>query len=89
MWVLLAYQDYPSCFFFLFHPFSGYFSGQPADYLFMLIFNSICLVVISLFLGLMVLSPSLIFSTLYIWCQINKDGIVTFWFGIQVKVSRE
>ena len=66
--------------------FPGYFSGQPADYLFMLIFNSICLVIISLFLGLMVLSPSLIFSVLYIWCQINRDGIVTFWFGIQVKV---
>jgi hypothetical protein len=52
----------------------------------MLIFNSICLVIISLFLGLMVLSPSLIFSVLYIWCQINREGIVTFWFGIQVKV---
>ena len=65
---------------------SGYFSGQPADYLFMLIFNSICLVIISLFLGLMVLSPSLIFSVLYVWCQINREGIVTFWFGIQVKV---
>lgn len=64
---------------------TGYFSGQPADYLFMLIFNSICLVIISLFLGLMVLSPSLIFSVLYVWCQINRDGIVTFWFGIQVK----
>ena len=34
-----------------------------------------------------VLSSALIFSALYVWCQINKDVIVQFWFGVQVKVD--
>ena len=65
---------------------SGYFAGTPADYVFMLLFNAVCVVVIGIFLSLPVLSSALIFSVLYVWCQINKDMIVTFWFGIQVKV---
>ena len=26
-------------------------------------------------------------SALYVWCQVNKDAIVQFWFGMQFKVS--
>ncbi len=29
----------------------------------------------------------LVLSVLYVWCQINKDMIVTFWFGMQFKAS--
>ena len=29
----------------------------------------------------------MIISVLYIWCQLNKDTIVNFWFGTQFKVS--
>lgn len=29
----------------------------------------------------------LVLSVLYVWCQINKDTIVTFWFGMQFKVN--
>lgn len=36
---------------------------------------------------LQVMSPALVFSVLYLWCQVNKDMTVRFWFGIQVKVS--
>lgn len=34
-----------------------------------------------------VLSTSLIFSVLYVWCRINKTTIVQFWFGVQVPVN--
>lgn len=29
----------------------------------------------------------MIMSVLYVWAQLNKDTIVTFWFGTQFKVS--
>lgn len=28
----------------------------------------------------------LVLSVLYVWCQVNKDMIVQFWFGMQFKV---
>jgi derlin-1 len=71
-----------ACFFFQ----TGYFAGSPADYILMLGFNSICLLVVGFFMGFPVLSSALVFSVLYVWCQINKDVIVNFWFGVQVKV---
>eukprot|EP00794_Sanderia_malayensis_P018809 gene18809-20705_t len=55
---------------------SGFFDGRPADHLFMLIFNSIALIF---------LMDALILSVLYVWCQINKDTVVQFWFGTQFK----
>lgn len=67
----------------------GYFAGSPADYVFMLLFNAVCLLVVGMFLSIPILSSALVFSIVYIWCQINKDTIVTFWFGIQVKVIRK
>lgn len=39
-----------------------------------------------MFIDLYVMSPALVFSVLYVWCQVNKETIVRFWFGIQVKV---
>lgn len=30
----------------------------------------------------------MIMSVLYVWAQLNKDTIVTFWFGTQFKVAR-
>lgn len=53
----------------------------------MLFFNAVCLVITGLFLGIPILSSALVFTVVYIWCQINRDVIVTFWFGIQVKVG--
>ena len=29
----------------------------------------------------------MILSVLYVWCQLNKDQIVQFWFGTQFKVG--
>lgn len=54
----------------------------------MLFFNAVCLLLIGLLMGVPVLSSALVFSMVYVWCQINKDVIVTFWFGIQVKVPK-
>ncbi|CAD5118545.1 DgyrCDS7233 [Dimorphilus gyrociliatus] len=64
---------------------TGLFDGRPADYLFMLIINWICLVFIGLAASLMLLMDPMILSVIYVWCQINKDQIVSFWFGTQFK----
>ena len=39
---------------------------------------------LSLFLQL--LMESLILSVMYVWCQLNADVIVSFWFGMRFKV---
>lgn len=61
------------------------FNGRPADYLFMLIFNWICLVLLGLVANLMLLMDPMILSVIYVWCQINGDQIVSFWFGTRFK----
>ena len=38
-------------------------------------------------LFLQLLMESLILSVMYVWCQLNADVIVTFWFGMKFKVS--
>lgn len=65
--------------------YQGIFDGRPADYLFMLIFNWACLVIIALFAEIYVLLEPMVLSVLYVWCQLNKDVIVQFWFGTQFK----
>ena len=33
-------------------------------------------------------SPALVFSVLYVYCQINKDTLLArFWFGIELEVK--
>ncbi|XP_046843371.1 derlin-1-like [Xenia sp. Carnegie-2017] len=64
---------------------SGLFNGRPADHLFMLIFNSIISIIIGFVMNLFFLMDPLVLSVLYIWCQINRDTIVSFWFGMQFK----
>ena len=80
----------PSHLFFLNFSFSlrletGIFDGRPADYFFMLIVNLILSVIIALGLRFYVLMDLMVMSVLYVWCQINKDTIVNFWFGTQFK----
>lgn len=36
--------------------------------------------------GVYWLMDPMIMSILYIWCQLNKDTIVSFWFGMRFKV---
>ncbi|XP_043273957.1 derlin-1 [Venturia canescens] len=63
----------------------GEYDGRPADYFFMLLFNWICCVVIGLIGNIQILMDPMVLSVLYIWCQLNQDAIVNFWFGTQFK----
>ena len=53
----------------------------------MLTFNWVCCVIVSLFMGIPFLMDPMVLATLYVWCQLNKDVIVNFWFGTQFKVG--
>merc|ERR1712179_834013 len=64
---------------------TGIFDGRPADYLFMLLFNWILATIVALGLSIKVLMDPMVMSILYVWCQLNKDTIVNFWFGSQFK----
>jgi derlin-1 len=64
---------------------SGVFDGRPADYGFLLIFNWLCLVIIGFIAELPLLMDPMILSVLYVWCQLNKDTVVSFWFGTRFK----
>lgn len=61
------------------------FAGKPADYFYMLLFNWLCSVIIGLLVGLPILMDPMVLSVLYVWCQLNKDVIVSFWFGTRFK----
>lgn len=64
---------------------TGLFDGRPADYLFMILFNGCILIIIGFLMPLRLLMDPLVLSVLYVWCQVNKDMIVQFWFGMQFK----
>ncbi|KAM5281238.1 derlin-1 isoform 2-T2 [Ctenodactylus gundi] len=64
---------------------AGAFDGRPADYLFMLLFNWICIVITGLAMDMQLLMIPLIMSVLYVWAQLNRDMIVSFWFGTRFK----
>ncbi|RZF47631.1 hypothetical protein LSTR_LSTR009515 [Laodelphax striatellus] len=63
------------------------FGGRPADYLFMLLFNWICCVICCLFAQIPVMMDPMVMSILYIWCQLNPEVIVSFWFGSRFKAT--
>lgn len=64
---------------------TGAFDGKPADYIFMLLFNWICIVIVGMMMDMRLLMIPLIMSVLYVWAQFNKDTIVSFWFGTRFK----
>uniref|UniRef100_A0A6I8PCC9 Derlin n=1 Tax=Ornithorhynchus anatinus TaxID=9258 RepID=A0A6I8PCC9_ORNAN len=66
-------------------PLPGAFDGRPADYMFMLLFNWICIVITGLIMDMQLLMIPLIMSVLYVWAQLNRDMIVSFWFGTRFK----
>lgn len=63
----------------------GEYDGRPADYFFLLLFNWICCIIIGLLGNFYFLMDPMVISILYIWCQLNKDVTVNFWFGTQFK----
>jgi len=64
---------------------TGIFAGRPADYAFMLGFVWLCSCIIAIPMSIPYLMDPLVLSVLYVWCQLNKDQIVNFWFGTQFK----
>ncbi|CAH1987543.1 unnamed protein product [Acanthoscelides obtectus] len=63
----------------------GAYAGKPADYLFMLLFNWSCCIVLGIAADIPLLMDPMVLSVLYVWCQLNKDVIVSFWFGTRFK----
>ncbi|CAH0550061.1 unnamed protein product [Brassicogethes aeneus] len=61
------------------------FAGRPSDYCFMLVFNAICCIIFAFFMNILYLMDLMVLSVLYIWCQLNRETIVTFWFGTRFK----
>ncbi|UJR34468.1 hypothetical protein I4U23_021875 [Adineta vaga] len=61
------------------------FSDRPADYIFCLTFLWICNIIVGLTFSMPILMISMIMSVVYIWCQLNQQIIVSFWFGMKFK----
>merc|ERR1712080_193154 len=51
----------------------------------MWLFNWLCCVIVGFVLDFKILMDPMVMSILYVWCQLNKDTIVNFWFGTQFK----
>lgn len=64
---------------------TGVFDGKPADYFFLLIFNWLVLIILGFIIPLKIIGMPLVISVLYVWCQVNRETIVQFWFGTQFK----
>jgi len=64
---------------------TGVYATRPADYATLLLLNWGLSVVSALFMNMSVLMDPMVLSVLYVWCQLNKDTIVSFWFGTQFK----
>jgi len=64
---------------------NGVFQTAPADYALLLLMNWVSCVVIGLFMNMMFLMDPMVLSVLYVWCNLNKDTIVSFWFGTQFR----
>ena len=64
---------------------TGLFDGRRADFVFMLLFQTAILWIVAFFMQLVVLGPCLCVAMIYVWSQVNRDQIVTFWFGLRFK----
>jgi derlin-1 len=51
----------------------------------MLLFTWLCCVVVALMGNIMMLMDPMVMCVLYVWCQLNQETIVSFWFGTQFK----
>uniref|UniRef100_A0A7E4VWS5 Derlin n=1 Tax=Panagrellus redivivus TaxID=6233 RepID=A0A7E4VWS5_PANRE len=64
---------------------TGQFTGRPADYFFMLAFNWIICTIACFATGIYFMLEPMVLSVLYVFCQFNRDTIVSFWFGTRFK----
>lgn len=61
------------------------FGRSPADYLFLQLIIASLAVVGGLLFSVGFLMDLLVVAVTYIWCQLNKEVIVNFWFGSRFK----
>uniref|UniRef100_D3TNC1 Derlin n=1 Tax=Glossina morsitans morsitans TaxID=37546 RepID=D3TNC1_GLOMM len=61
------------------------FNRSPADYLYMQLVISAMAVIGGLIFNVSFLMDILVVAVTYVWCHLNKDVIVTFWFGSRFK----
>ncbi|CAF3884430.1 unnamed protein product [Adineta steineri] len=61
------------------------FNDRPADYVFCLTFLWLCNIIVGFILPMPGLMVSMVMCVVYIWCQLNKEVIMSFWFGTQFK----
>lgn len=66
---------------------SGAFANRTADYAFLVLFSWAVAVILALAFEIRILFEALMFTVLYIWCQINRDQTVSFYFGTQFKAA--
>ncbi|CAB3408215.1 unnamed protein product [Caenorhabditis bovis] len=66
---------------------SDIFSGRPADYLYMLLISWFVCAGMCMAIGVYFLLEPMVMCVLYVWCQMNKDTIVSFWFGMRFKAA--
>uniref|UniRef100_A0A182PG21 sn-1-specific diacylglycerol lipase ABHD11 n=1 Tax=Anopheles epiroticus TaxID=199890 RepID=A0A182PG21_9DIPT len=64
---------------------TDHYKQKPGDYMYMLFFNWILCVIVGLVMELPILMDPMVLSVLYVWCKLNKDVIVNFWFGMRFK----
>uniref|UniRef100_A0A182VUI8 Derlin n=1 Tax=Anopheles minimus TaxID=112268 RepID=A0A182VUI8_9DIPT len=64
---------------------SDHYKQKPGDYFYMLFFNWILCVIVGLLVDLPILMDPMVLSVLYVWCKLNQDVIVSFWFGMRFK----
>lgn len=58
------------------------FQGKPADMVYMLLIFAVCLLTAGLIIPLYLLMDSLLLSAIYVYCMLNPELIVTFFFGL-------
>eukprot|EP00043_Microstomoeca_roanoka_P018521 m.199540 g.199540 ORF g.199540 m.199540 type:complete len:243 (-) comp16846_c1_seq4:130-858(-) len=64
---------------------TGLYDRRPADYVFMLLVQWITLLVIAYFLSLPIIGVPLVLAIMHVWCNVNPEVVVSFWFGTRFK----
>ncbi|XP_034666797.1 derlin-1 isoform X1 [Drosophila subobscura] len=61
------------------------YSRSPSDYLYLLIVTAVLANIGGLLFQVNFLMDMMVMAVTYIWCQLNKDVTVSFWFGSRFK----
>jgi len=66
---------------------TGVFASRTADYAFLVLVAWALNFVLALALEIPLIFEAMMFTVLYIWCQINREQVVSFYFGTQFKAA--